>query len=121
MVVRKCRSFHYVVSVPDPNRFPPYQHGHLGSPPAEGKFFELPAGGKAISQLACNTGATKFWADSEGSTDIRDNDYPCPGEPTSQFHVSSFRTLIGVAMADLPPLGITEYVLPHLPLFPSLT
>ena len=64
------------------------QHGHLSYPPDPGYFFELPAGGVATSQLACNKGATKFWASSEGSTDIRQNGYPCPGYPTSQFHVS---------------------------------
>ena len=85
--------------------FPPYQHGHLGSPPAEGKFFELPAGGKAISQLACNTGITKFWADSDGTTDLRQGDYPCPGGSIAGFHVRFFRTLISVVMADL---GVTE-------------
>ena len=35
--------------------------------------------------------------------------------------MSSFRTLIGVAMADLPSLGITEYVLQYLPFLLSLT
>ena len=121
MVVRKCCSFHHIVPVPDPNHCLLYQHGHLDYPPAEGKFFELPAGGTAISQLACNLGATKWWADSEGSTDLREDDYPCPGYPISQFHVSFFRTLIGVMVADLSPLGVTEYVLPCLPFLPSLT
>ena len=105
MVVRKCYSFRHVVPVPDSDHCLPYQHGHLNYPPAEGMFFELPAGGTAISQLACNLGATKFWADSDGSTDIRQDDYPCPGYPLSQFHVSFLRTLIGVMIADLPPLG----------------
>ncbi|KAF9790728.1 hypothetical protein BJ322DRAFT_409934 [Thelephora terrestris] len=61
-------------------------HGHLGYPPNAGDFFELPAGGVANSQLACNKGATKWWATSEGTTDIRQGEYPCPGYPTSQFH-----------------------------------
>ncbi|KAF9647898.1 hypothetical protein BDM02DRAFT_3097345 [Thelephora ganbajun] len=68
-------------------------HGHLAHPPEPGNFFELPAGGVAVSQLACNKGATKWWAVSEGHTDIRQGDYPCPNSPLSEFHVSLFRTL----------------------------
>lgn len=87
MVVRKWTLFHRVA--PNSNNHPRYQHGHKGYPPNAGDFFELPAGGVANSQLACNKGATKWWASSEGTTDIRQGEYPCPGYPTSQFHVSS--------------------------------
>jgi hypothetical protein len=74
-------------------------HGHLDYPPAAGKFFELPAGGTAMSQLACNTGATKFWADSDGTTDVRQGDYPCPGYPLSQFHTNGHDDLKGCALS----------------------
>ena len=113
-MVRKCCLFHHVVPVPDPNRCLPYQHGHLDWPPPSDTFFELPAGGEALSQLACNKGATIWWKDSEGRTDIRKDDYPCPGYELSQFHVSLFRTLIDTLTADLPPLGATEYVMRYL-------
>ena len=81
----KLRPFQMLITIPR-------QHGHLGYPPPPDQFFELPAGGTAVSQLACNKGATIYWAESEGHTDIRQGDYPCPNYPTSQFHVSPFRS-----------------------------
>jgi len=74
-------------------------HGHLGYAPNPGDFFELPAGGNAVSQLACNKGATKWWATSEGSTDIRQGEYPCPGYPTSQFHTNGLDDVKGCALS----------------------
>lgn len=74
-------------------------HGHLNFAPAPGNFFELPAGGTAMSQLACNKGATKWWAASEGTTDIRQGDYPCPGYPLSQFHTNGIDDLKGCALS----------------------
>lgn len=111
MVVRKSLSFDHFAPVPEANKYLRDQHGHLNYPPNPGNFFELPAGNGATTQLACNKGATKWWATSEGSTDIRQGEYPCPGYPTSQFHVSSFRTSIEVAMTDPTPFGVTECVL----------
>ena len=121
VVVRKCRSLRAAAPVPDPNHFPPCQHGHLDYPPAPGNFFELPAGDIAIAQTACNMGATKYWQYSEGSTDIRDGENPCPGYPMAQYHVSLFRTLIRVLTADLLPLGVTEYVARYLLFLSRLT
>lgn len=107
MVVRKWLSLAHVPSVPDVDNYLRDQHGHLGYAPNPGDFFELPAGGVATTQLACNKGATKWWASSEGRTDIRQGDYPCPNYPTSQFHVSLFRISMSVAIANL---GETECV-----------
>ena len=104
------------------NRSPRDQHGHLDYPPAAGKFFELPAGGTAMSQLACNRGATKWWRGSESNIDLRSGDYdfPCPGGNVTQFHVSLFRTLMDRMTADLPPLGVTEYVMRYLLFFAQI-
>jgi len=76
-------------------------HGHLGFPPHEGDFFELPAGQKATAELACNKGATSFFASSDGG-DIRDpNDpnNPCPGSPISEFHTTGIDDVKGCALA----------------------
>lgn len=76
-------------------------HGHLGFPPNEGDFFELPAGQKATAELACNKGATSFFASSDGG-DIRDpNDpnNPCPGSPISEFHTTGIDDVKGCALA----------------------
>jgi len=100
MVVREC-SFHPVPSRSGAKNYSRDQHGHLKYEPEAGKFFELPAGGTAVSQLACNKGATKWWATSEGTTDIRQGGYPCPGYPLSQFHVSSFFEVIDTAVLTL--------------------
>jgi hypothetical protein len=74
-------------------------HGHLGQPPPPDQFFELPAGGTAVSQLACNKGATIYWAESDGHTDIRQGDYPCPNYPTSQFHTTGVNDVKGCALS----------------------
>jgi hypothetical protein len=42
------------------------QHGHLDHPPNAGDFFELPAGGTATGQLACDKGATDFYSSDPG-------------------------------------------------------
>lgn len=74
-------------------------HGHLAHPPPAGKFFDLPAGGIATGQTACNLGATIYWAQSGGSTDIRQGDYPCPNNPTSQFHTTGIDDVKGCALS----------------------
>ena len=78
-------------------------HGHLDHPPHPGDFFELPAGQAATTELACNKGATSFFASSEGG-DIRLKDNPndpCPGSPMSEWHTNGINDLFGCA------LGIT--------------
>lgn len=76
-------------------------HGHLDYPPNDGDIFELPAGQNATAQLACNKGATDFFASSDGG-DIRDpNDEqnPCPGSPISEFHTQGIDDVKGCALA----------------------
>lgn len=78
-------------------------HGHLDMPPHPGVFFELPAGKPATAELACNKGATSFFASSEGG-DIREPNNPnnpCPGSDISEFHTTGFNDLFGCG------LGIT--------------
>ncbi|KAF7977165.1 hypothetical protein HWV62_4595 [Athelia sp. TMB] len=76
-------------------------HGHLDYPPNDGDIFELPAGQNAIAELACDKGATDFFA-TDGGGDIRDpNDEqnPCPGSPISEFHTTGIEDSKGCALA----------------------
>ena len=73
-------------------------HGHLDHPPNQGDVFELPAGGTATTELACNKGATSFFAASEGG-DIRNGDDPCPGSPMSEWHTNGINDLFGCSLA----------------------
>ena len=104
MVVRKLLS-HHMHAFPDVDHHTHDQHGHLDYPPEPGNFFELPAGGFAKSQLACNKGATKWRDPSEGRSNIRQGDSPCPG---SKFHVGLFLSL-RTLMTNLMFLGVIEY------------
>lgn len=76
-------------------------HGHLDYPPNDGDIFELPVGQYATAELACDRGATDFFAGADGG-DIRDpNDEqnPCPGSPISEFHTQGVDDLKGCALA----------------------
>jgi hypothetical protein len=76
-------------------------HGHLDHPPNDGDIFDLPAGQPATTEIACNKGATTFFASSEGG-DIRNpnapND-PCPGSPPAEYHTTGPDDLKGCALA----------------------
>ncbi|CAK5268864.1 unnamed protein product [Mycena citricolor] len=76
-------------------------HGHLAFPPHPTDIFELPAGQAATTEIACNKGATTFFASSEGG-DIRptpDSNDVCPGSGTDEFHTKGFDDLTGCALA----------------------
>lgn len=76
-------------------------HGHLDHPPNPGDIFDLPAGGTATTEIACNKGATTYFASSEGG-DIRNPDKPndpCPGSQSSEYHTTGFDDLKGCALA----------------------
>jgi len=76
-------------------------HNHLAHPPNPGDIFELPAGQPATAQIACNKGATDFFASSEGG-DIRDKNNPnnvCPGATSAEYHTQGFNDLEGCALA----------------------
>ncbi|KAJ7163891.1 hypothetical protein C8R43DRAFT_989108 [Mycena crocata] len=75
-------------------------HGHLDFPPNEGDIFDLPAGQAATTEIACNKGATSFFASSEGG-DIRTenpNDV-CPNSAPDAYHTKGFDDLTGCALA----------------------
>lgn len=82
-------------------------HGHLDYPPNPGDFFELPAGQPATTELACNKGATSFFASSEGG-DIRQGDSPCPNSPTSAYHTNGIDDLFGCALAITYESDVTQ-------------
>ena len=73
-----------------------YQYSSLFSSP--GDLFELPAGKPATTEIACNKGATSFFASSEGG-DIRSGDDPCPGRPTTEYHTNGPDDLKGCSLA----------------------
>lgn len=76
-------------------------HGHLDHPPNDGDFFDLPAGGTATAELACNKGATTYFASSEGG-DIRNPDKPndpCPGSGIEEYHTTGPDDLFGCSLA----------------------
>ncbi|CAL1716054.1 unnamed protein product [Somion occarium] len=73
-------------------------HGHLDYPPHDGDFFELPAGGTAMSQLSCDKGATSWYASSPGGDAGYGGDYPCPGQPLSQFHTTGIEDVTGCGL-----------------------
>ncbi|KAK7691012.1 hypothetical protein QCA50_006115 [Cerrena zonata] len=74
-------------------------HGHLDYPPNDGDFFELPAGGTAMSELSCDKGATSEYSSSPGGKAGYPTDYPCPGQPLSQFHTTGENDLGGCALS----------------------
>jgi hypothetical protein len=76
-------------------------HNHLGHPPNEGDVFELPAGKAATAEIACNKGATSYFASSEGG-DIRVPGNPnevCPNSPSVAYHTNGIDDLEGCALA----------------------
>lgn len=87
-------------------------HGHLGFPPNEGDYFELPAGQPATTELACDKGLTSYFASSPGG-DVRDGNNPCPGpnnsfDPTGAMHTSGFNDLKGCALAIAYESDVTK-------------
>ena len=99
-------------------------HGHLDYPPNPGDIKDLPAGQKATFEISCDKGATSYWASSPGyacfslvsliivspnltyvynnSGDVRSKsqpNYPCPGQPTSQFHTLNQDDVTGCALS----------------------
>ncbi|KDR78641.1 hypothetical protein GALMADRAFT_223898 [Galerina marginata CBS 339.88] len=76
-------------------------HNHLDFPPNAGDVFELPAGKPATAEIACNKGATSFFASSEGG-DIREPNNPndvCPNSTSEAYHTKGLDDLEGCALA----------------------
>jgi len=74
-------------------------HGHLGYPPNEGDTFELPAGGVVNTELSCDKGATSWYNSSQGGDAGYGSNWPCPGQPSSQFHTLNESDAMGCALA----------------------
>jgi len=75
-------------------------HNHLDHPPNPGDFFELPVGKAATVELACNKGATSYFASSDGG-DIRDPNNPnnvCPGSTSEEYHTKDVNDLMGCGL-----------------------
>ena len=98
-------------------------HNHLAYPPHPEDIFELPAGKSATAEIACNKGATSFYASSEGG-DIREPNNPnnvCPGQPTIEYHTTGFSDLEGCSLAiayknnvaDVQPEDFTVFSVNH--------
>ncbi|KAK2467259.1 hypothetical protein APHAL10511_000808 [Amanita phalloides] len=76
-------------------------HNHLAHPPNPGDIFSLSAGEPATVEIACNKGATSYFASSEGG-DIRNPSKPndvCPGSPMKEYHTNGINDLEGCALA----------------------
>ncbi|KAF8839535.1 hypothetical protein BDN67DRAFT_969936 [Paxillus ammoniavirescens] len=76
-------------------------HGHLAYPPHPEDVFELPAGQKVTTEIACNKGATTFYASSEGGN-VQEPNNPndvCPGSPTSEYHTTGLSDVKGCGLA----------------------
>lgn len=100
-----------------------WYHGHLDFPPHPSDIFELPAGTNVTTEIACNKGATSFFASSDGG-DIRDPNNPnnpCPGSPISEFHTTGIEDVKGCALAiayksnasDVNPEDFTVFSVNH--------
>ncbi|KAI0734152.1 hypothetical protein C8Q72DRAFT_771037 [Fomitopsis betulina] len=74
-------------------------HGYLDYPPNEGAFVELPAGGSINAELSCDKGATSWYASSQGGDAGYGSNWPCPGQPSTQFHTNSQDDVKGCALA----------------------
>ena len=85
-------------------------HGHLDYPPHPQDVFELPAGQNATTQLACNKGATTWYASSEGGNIQNPNapNDPCPGSPTSEYHTTGLSDVKGCALGIAYKSNVSE-------------
>jgi len=75
-----------------------WMHGHLDQPPHPDSVFELPAGGTATTELACDKDATSWWPSGPGGNQQNGND-PCPGPPSKMIHTNGIDDLGGCALA----------------------
>ncbi|KAF9223310.1 hypothetical protein BS17DRAFT_808781 [Gyrodon lividus] len=85
-------------------------HGHLGYPPHPQDVFELPAGQNVTTEIACNKGATTYYASSEGGN-VQDPNNPnnvCPGSPTSEYHTTGLSDVKGCGLAIAYKSNATE-------------
>jgi len=85
-------------------------HNHLAHPPNPGDLFELPAGQPATAEIACDKGATSFFASAPGG-DIREPNVPnnvCPGSPVQEYHTNGLNDLEGCSLAIAYKNNVTD-------------
>ncbi|THH29437.1 hypothetical protein EUX98_g4761 [Antrodiella citrinella] len=82
-------------------------HGHLGFPPHPQDFLELPAGQTVTTEVACDKGATSYFASSPGGN-IQQGDNPCPGSPISEFHTTGLSDVKGCSLAIAYKSNVSE-------------
>ncbi|KIK58046.1 hypothetical protein GYMLUDRAFT_704840 [Collybiopsis luxurians FD-317 M1] len=82
-------------------------HGHLDFPPHPEDVFSLPAGGRATTEIACDKGATSFFAGSPGGN-VQQGDNVCPNSPIAEFHTTGFDDLKGCALAIAYKSNVSE-------------
>ena len=85
-------------------------HNHLAYPPHPEDVFELPAGQNATLQVACDKGATTYYASSEGGN-IQDPNSPndvCPGAPTSEYHTTGIDDVKGCALGIVYKSNVSD-------------
>ena len=77
-----------------------YLH-HRPSPPHPDSIMQLPVGEKHMTELCCDKDSTSYWPSGPGGNlvDLQNPDYPCPGQPISQFHTRGINDLGGCALA----------------------
>ncbi|KAF8501716.1 hypothetical protein F5888DRAFT_1941595 [Russula emetica] len=76
--------------------------GYLNKyPPHPNDIMQLPVGQKVMTELSCDKDATSWWPSGPGGDqqDPNNPDYPCPGQPTTQFHTNGINDLGGCALA----------------------
>ncbi len=75
--------------------------GYFKYPPHPNDIMQLPVGEKAMTELSCDKDATSWWQSGPGGNrqDTNNPDYPCPGQPTTQFHTNGINDLGGCVLA----------------------
>ncbi|OCH95365.1 hypothetical protein OBBRIDRAFT_745520 [Obba rivulosa] len=75
-----------------------WMHGYLDYPPNPDDVFELPAGQAVNTELSCDKGATSWYNSSQGGLAGYPTDYPCPGQPLSEFHTTGLDDVTGCGL-----------------------
>ncbi|KAH7925687.1 hypothetical protein BV22DRAFT_1112159 [Leucogyrophana mollusca] len=82
-------------------------HGHLGYPPHPTDVFELPAGQNVTAEVACDKGATSYYASSPGGN-VQNGDDVCPGSPMSEYHTTGLDDVKGCGLAIAYKSNVSE-------------
>ncbi|KAF8269563.1 hypothetical protein EI94DRAFT_1799124 [Lactarius quietus] len=71
---------------------------------------QLPVGGTHNFQISCDKDATTYWPSGPGGDqrDPSNPNYPCPGQPTTEFHTNGINDLGGCALAVAYKSDVSE-------------